>query len=353
MNEVRRERVLYVLRHYPQISETYIQVEIDALRPDHDIRIVATRVPDVAYRRHDPFELVAGDDFERMLAIVDEFRPTVLHGHWLQVGPLVGELSKRSGLPFTMRAHSFDVLGKDERSILQRLGGTRPGPTFLRDAVPHYLSGRCLGVVSFPFGRDRLRRAGLPDALIHDAPPCFSFARFHDTSANGEAVMNGGSAQPKKQMEDFLDLALRLPATRFDLYPVGRGSDPLIEKNRARGDPVRITPNVEPDEMPRLYKQHRWLVYTASTAITTTGWPVMIAEAQAAGVGVLMRNIRPDMAEWVGPCGYLYDDLDEAARIIAQPFPEEKRQAGFAQASGRDIQIHKRVLTDLWASASP
>lgn len=287
-----------------------------------------------------------------MLAIIDEFRPHVLHSHWLQMAPLVGELSRRSSLPFTMRAHSFDVLAKDDRSMLQRVGGKRPGPSFLREALPHLLSERCLGVLSFPFGRPYLTRAGLPDALIHDAPPCFAFARFHDTSANGEGVMNGGAAQPKKHMEDFLDLALKVPELRFNLYPIGRGAGQLIDQNRARGEPVRINPNVEPDEMPRVYKQHRWLVYTASTVITTTGWPIMIVEAQAAGVGVLMRNIRPDIAEWVGPCGYLYDDLDEAARIVAQPFPEEKRQAGFAQASRHDIHRHKAVLTDLWASAT-
>jgi hypothetical protein len=99
------------------------------------------------------------------------------------------------------------------------------------------------------------------------------------------------------------------------------------------------------------YKQHQWLVYTAAFELATVGWPMAVAEAQAAGVGVCMPNIRPDLKEYIGNAGYLYDSISEVAEIIAKPVPDEIREAGFLQAKKSDIQEHKHLLTDLWHKA--
>jgi hypothetical protein len=45
-----------------------------------------------------------------------------------------------------------------------------------------------------------------------------------------------------------------------------------------------------------------------------------------------MANIRPDLREYAGPAGFLYDSLDEVVKLIRQPVPEENRQARFEQA---------------------
>ena len=79
-------------------------------------------------------------------------------------------------------------------------------------------------------------------------------------------------------------------------------------------------------DMPPMYKKHEWLVYTACRTLGHVGWPMAVAEAQASGVGVLVPNLRPDLADYVGEAGYLYDSLEEAAEIIQQPFPDDKRQ---------------------------
>lgn len=101
--------------------------------------------------------------------------------------------------------------------------------------------------------------------------------------------------------------------------------------------------------MPAEYKRHRWLVYTADFDIPTVGWPMAIAEAQAAGVGVCMPRIRPDLAEYVGP-GVLYDSIDEVSSIVSGPVPDEMREAGFEHAMRSDIGRDKHRLTDLWQS---
>ena len=101
--------------------------------------------------------------------------------------------------------------------------------------------------------------------------------------------------------------------------------------------------------MPTEYKKHRWMVYTASKDFNTVGWPLSLAEAQASGVGVLMQNIRPDLKDYVGPGGYVFDTVEDAYRIITQPFPEEKREQGFLQAEKSDVDSHIGLLFQLWS----
>lgn len=96
------------------------------------------------------------------------------------------------------------------------------------------------------------------------------------------------------------------------------------------------------------YKKHRWLVQTGSANISSRGWPMMIAEAQAAGVGVCMRNLRPDLRTYVGEGAFLYDSISEVRDIISQPFPEEMRQISFEQAKKSDFKSNRHLLTNLW-----
>jgi hypothetical protein len=87
--------------------------------------------------------------------------------------------------------------------------------------------------------------------------------------------------------------------------------------------------------------------HTASRKLGTVGWPVSIAEAQSSGVGVCMPNLRPDLKDYVGPAGFLYDSIADVARIVSKPFPEELRQLGFEQARKSDVFRHKQVLINL------
>ena len=76
-----------------------------------------------------------------------------------------------------------------------------------------------------------------------------------------------------------------------------------------------------------------------------------VAEAQAAGVGVCMQNIRPDIAEYVGAAGFLFDQIEDAAALLRKPFPEEMRRKGFAHARKSDVREHIYLLENLWKAA--
>lgn len=64
-----------------------------------------------------------------------------------------------------------------------------------------------------------------------------------------------------------------------------------------------------------------------------------------------MPNLRPDVKDYVGPAGFLYDSIGDVADIISKPFPEELRQLGFEHAKKSDVFRHKRLLINLWRKA--
>jgi Glycosyl transferases group 1 len=333
-------RVLYILKQFPQLSETYVKTEIEAIQGECSVFVVGMAEADLPYKNHARYRIES--DWDRITKLIREFRPHVLHSHWLYNLWIVDYFARKTNTPFTIRAHSFDVL-------------IDPVEHF-KDAAHMINDELCLGVLTFPFGRAALEKAGIYPDKLHDCWPVIHYDRFHDRSPNGDAIMNLGACLPKKGMEDFLELAARTPSKQFDLYAMGYDVAELQRRNERMQNPVRIMPAIQPENMPQECKKHRWLVYTAarkqgaapSVSLGTVGWPMAIAEAQAAGVGVCMANIRPDLREYVGEAGYLFDSPAEAMEIISNPFPEEKRQLGFEHAKKSDVFRHKPILTDLW-----
>ena len=197
-----KRKVLYVICHYPQISETYIKSEIEALQDSCEIQILCVEPADFPYQTDRPFRVCR--DFEEMAEQARAFDPDVLHTHWLVQVPLVAALAGCNGgeplgrrVPFTVRAHSFDVLGEQGKHI--------------RKASPHLNNELCLGVLTFPFTCDRFRDAGVETSRVHAAPPVVDVGKFFDRSPNGIDVMNVGACLPKKRMEDYLALARLVP----------------------------------------------------------------------------------------------------------------------------------------------
>ena len=69
---------------------------------------------------------------------------------------------------------------------------------------------------------------------------------------------------------------------------------------------------------------------------------------RSAGCDVCMPNLRPDLKDYVGEAGILYDDLCDLPDILSAPPPQEMREAGFEQCQKSDIRNHLHLLTDLW-----
>ena len=265
-------------------------------------------------------------------------RPSALHTHYLWNAPTLRALSEPRGIPFTVRAHSCDTMP----------GCAGESSAHLVDAAAAVRSDLCRGVLTFPFTRPALEEAGVPGEKLFDCFPVFDFEKFHDESGNGAGVMHVGSCQPKKGMDEFLLVAGRMPSLRFSLYAIGPRVEMLRKINVVHGNAAQISDPVDPDAMPAVYKLHRWLAYTACTKLRSVGWPVAIAEAQAAGVGVCLPKLRPDLEDYVGAGAYLYETRSELEAMLAQPVPDAMRAAGFTQARKSDVRGHLSQLTDLW-----
>ncbi|MGH9197520.1 MAG: glycosyltransferase, partial [Acidimicrobiia bacterium] len=297
-----KKRIMYILRVFPQTSETYIKSEIEAVRGDYDLKVISMDEPDLPCDTDMPFERLT--EPEPIREAIEDFKPHVLHAHWLKQIRLLSSLARETDTPFTIRSHSFDVLqgaGGSRRGLKALLGKKRS--PYVEGAGPLANDELCLGILCFPFARPLLEDAGMKSEKIHESWPVVAFDRFFDRSANGEAVMNTGACLPKKKMDDFIELAAMTREMKFNLYPLGFDVDKISALNQSKGGPVQIMAPFHPNEMPFEYKKHRWLVYTASKEKGTVGWPVAVAEAQASGVGVCMPNLRPDLKEYVGEAG--------------------------------------------------
>jgi hypothetical protein len=332
-----KKRLLFVLNEYPQISETYIASEINALWNNFEIEVLSFNKPDLTYRHSVPYHHIPHTDRRAIANLIKRFSPDIVHGHYIFLAELLRDVSKSFGVPFTSRAHSFDILGVDRDKVARKA-----------DAIN---SPYCLGVLTFPFTVPLLESAGINRDKIQGCWPVVDVERFYDTSTNGKYVMNLGACIPKKKFEDFLRLAQQVPEKNFNLYALGYKVEEIKKTNDSMGDPVTIIPPIEPRDMPREYKKHEWLVYTACPRLATVGWPMAVAEAQASGVGVCLRNIRPDVREFVGDAGYLFDDVEDAKKIICQPFSPALRELGFEHARKSDVRSHIHQLEDLWAQA--
>lgn len=344
---MKKQRILYCLKKFPQISQTYIKNEILTLQEDYDIAVIAVQEPNIIDPNHYPYKVL--QDIDLIVEEIKQFKPDVLHSHYLLSVKLLHELSQRTHVPYTTRTHSFDVLLKTWIPPANPLNTdhfflTPPGPP---NAVEYVNTDNCLGIISFPFARTLLESAGINSEKINDCYPVIDYQRFYDIAPNGNAVMNMGACKPKKKMKDFIYLSSLLPEKRFNLYAMGYFWDELKTYNKELGEPTHFDLKL-PEEMPAEYKKHEWLIYTGDKEIGSVGWPMAIAEAQASGVGVCAPNLRPDMKEYVGGAGFVYDSITELKDIISQPYPSEMRQIGFEHAKKSDIRNHLHVLTDLW-----
>jgi len=362
-------RVMYIVHNYPTLSETYIKTEIEALQDDVEIAVLCRKKSSYPYKNHLPFKVVSSQ--EEMVEEINTFKPHVLHGHWLFLTKLLSDLSKKTNVPFTIRAHSTDTLPSSRIGPLPRfvfdmlryvkwrrippisqiLKSRFKIPFHLLEAASLINDHVCLGILAFPFSRELLEAAGIHKEKIHDCYPVIDYKRFYDPSPNGKGVMNMGSCLPKKKMENFIELAQLFPRKIFNLYALGKGlhyDKKFFKLNESLGKPVNMMEPIEPDDMPKEYKKYEWLVYTACPNRASVGWPMSVAEAQAAGVGVCFPNIRPDLKEYLGGGGFLYNSISEAADIISKPVPEEIRKKGFEQAKKSDIAEHKEILLNLW-----
>jgi glycosyltransferase involved in cell wall biosynthesis len=333
-----RLRIAYIITDYPQASQTYIHEEIASLKDDYNIKVFTFQIPDLIKKNAYPYEFTPR---EGLLEKVREFKPHVMHSHYLITFKILDEISSKLAIPYTIRSHSFDILGISQ----SRLVGL----------CQNSLSPACLRILCFPDLIQRLVESGVPKEKIVPCWPVVNYQKFYrpEKPKAKNKILNVGAAIEKKNYAEFIDLAYNMRSSQkeFNLYVIGYDTAKLQAYNQMRGNPVKTIAYAEYDEMPSVYQSHDWLVYTGDPIINALGLPLSIAEAQASGIGVCLQEMpgrKQGFLNYLGGAGFLFQGIEELPSILNQPYPEEMRVRGLENAKKCDIYEHNKLLTEVW-----
>jgi len=293
----RKLRVLYALWHYPQASETYIEVEIQAmLRLGVEVEVWSEVAATTPY--------AAGVKVHRgaLAGAIGIVRPDVIHVHWLNIAYDLRVVLAAWNIPVTVRAHGFDF----DPGIIAALCAE----PFIRRVYlwPHQLR-------SYGAGHDALR----------EIRPAFETSLFLPARGKDpKLVFRAAAALPAKDLRLFLELAKWLPEHRFVLAVVACNlREPyvgeLLALRRELESPAQILVNVAQAEVAAWMARAAIYVHTVTppgeAGHTPLGMPVSIAEAMASGCHILVRDL-PPLVEYVAEAGTAYAGLEQAAEII-------------------------------------
>jgi glycosyltransferase involved in cell wall biosynthesis len=323
-------KILLLYQGYPRLSQTYMLDEANELAKNHTLFIASVAWPIyISANESVPYQFYK--TLPEAQKDIDSFKPEHVHGHFFNNAKTLLDYSLKYDCYFTLRTHSFDVLTKtivsNPQSVL---------------AINHE---RCRKVFCFPSFEKILLDNGVLQSKIRVVFPQINIQRYFSTAPNGCDIMSGGALLPKKNLKGYIDFARKLktqkPHHNLRYYTVPE--DPryykeIMDYNISLNSPVEFL-TVQPQEMPREYKRHKYLVYGGCPLLQTVGYPLMIAEAQAAGVIVLTYSLRDDIQDYVTDCGYVCKDSDEVLDIILRDEDvSSKRDLGFTLASRYNIQ---------------
>jgi len=249
-------RILFLMQRYPQISETYVIEEISSFYqdPKYECQIISMETCDLPALEHYPYEQT--DNMEEIGELINEFKPHVMHTHYIHMIPILYHFAMTKKIPYTCRSHSYDVL----TPILP-----------FNMTVELANLGNCLGILCFPYAKDKLlKETTVKPELLIECYPVINYERFAskriDPKPETKKIINVGAAISKKKFEDFIDLAKLMPEYEFNLYALGYELGQIEEYNKARGSPVNIGWE-QPENMPERYAEHDWLVYTTNVVV--------------------------------------------------------------------------------------
>lgn len=324
-------KVLYVLWNYPQLSETYVTVEI-AFAQAQGVGIEVWR--ENVQKEDVPVQCpVHSGSLEAAIASV---RPDVVHMHYLVMAERLAPRLPPS-IPVTVRAHSFDW----DKGLAWRVTAL---PNVRRIfAFPHFARQ-----VSHP--------------KMRPMPVAYSTARFKPVPGplkDGRMVLRLAAALPTKGLTDFFAAAQALKDHRFILGVAHAGGAPAYPetlKVMNLSGCVDLRFDVPWEEAAGLTAKAGIYMETSDPRGHAFGMPISIAEALATGSLVLVRR-SSEAEEYLGSAGRLYQSAGEAVSLIRETlgWKEDQWAAAAAEAVARARAFaDTTVLPDLvdeWRSA--
>jgi hypothetical protein len=337
----RRPRVLYVVWHYPQLSETYLETEIRQMQK-WGVHVELWRETAAA----SPYPASVPIHEGSLADAVAIAQPDLIQVHWLSFAHAQNHLLAATGRPVTVRLHGFEVTTESFRAWLDQ------PQAHAAYAFPHHV-----------------RALGQANSRVRTLPAAFETALFQPCKRKDRRlVIRTAAALPSKDIRFFFELAKRLPDHRFVFAGVTCNHvETYVEElkviHREMNCPAQLMFDVPRETLASLVAQASMSVHTCrppgTENATPIGMPVSIAEAMATGAYVLVRDL-PELADYVGDAGAVYRDLDHAAELIAASanWPEEAWENAWMRSVERafnhhaDLLVFRRMFED-WCALVP
>ena len=207
---------------------------------------------------------------------------------------------ENSGLPVTVRGHSFDFSPKFVEELRNRKSLRR--------------------LYVFPTQTSLISNLG---GAVRAAPVVFDPRQYYpqdQATKDRRLVVRTGIALPTKDCEGFIEAAALCKNHRFQLFTcraLGNPSylDKVLARNVELGSPVDIVLDRPASEVAKAVRQAGIYLHSYNPENATFGMPISIAEAMATGAYVLARR-SPHGVDYLGTEERLYERPDEAALKI-------------------------------------
>lgn len=325
-------KVLYVMYHYCQITETYIDWEMRYVEQlGYEVRVMVfeqRRGHATPHHKH-----VYSDLHEAMT----DFQPDWVHVHWLQFVPAVTaylDQHRITHVPVTVRLHGFEYRPDSMVAIC-----SHPCVQWVL-AYPHTPR-------AFPCS-DKLLSARIPICPDIHYPAALWRPPATATSTTATQtpirVLRIGACLPTKDLHTFIDVAAALAADDRFVFHLVLGTaafrEEMVDTMRAyweaKGRPCLWSTNVPRDEVGDLYRASHVYLHTTSNQCPY-GQPISIAEAMACGHYVIAKEPTPTSTcarDYISDCGTTYHTPQEAidALLAVAQWSEEQWTAARARS---------------------
>jgi len=334
-----KKNLLLIYQGYPRLSQGYQIDEAFELNKYFNLLIISLEWPIYTVCKENILPYILVQNIDEANKDIEKFKPNFIHGHFLNNSKLLLDLSKKYNIKFSLRTHSFDMLVSDSN---------------LSQYKDNINSKFCSTIITFPCFKDKLISLGYKSEKIISSYPSIYIDKFFDISPQlSNDIISGGAFLPKKNIKGFIDLSSKIkkifPQINIKYYSVPENPhyyQSILEYNQKLNNPVQFITDIQPSQMIYEYKKAKWLIYGACSKLKTVGYPLMICEAQASGVGVIMYNLRDDLKLLIEESGYLYTKDEEVIEIIKKDFNEEKRNKAFELSKRYDIKNNIKELLD-------
>jgi glycosyltransferase involved in cell wall biosynthesis len=320
-------RVLYAVKYPNALSESYVRTEIEwAEAQDVEVCVWAARPHMSGYPDPRP-HLRVGSEIGG--AILD-YRPTLIHAHWLTTACEVLSAARQHEVPLTVRGHSFDFAPERISTLVNE-------PLVHRVWLFPQLAARC------------------SSAKVAPLPACFSARRYFPAPSGGRRfVFRAAAGLPGKGIEEFIAIAAACPEIPFVLAMTrATGVPDYPERLAARGVPANVTLhiNLQHPEVANLMRDAAVYLRGHEPQGHPYGMPVSIAEAMACGAYLLGRH-DPEAVRYIGEAGSCYHSVEDAIERLRDvwTWPEARWRAARARslaraAAFRDDRVLGAVLS--------